>query len=188
MLTVAALYVDPRGPYSAMSGVDCWDEARDARLYEGPHPIVAHPSCGPWGKMRHLCTQQDPSCGLHAIRQVHMCGGVVEHPAFSRLWDYVGLPKPGEVPDHRGGRTYEVCQVDWGHVARKRTWLYVVGVDQRYVLRRLRERCGTGVATKCISRDARRQSSRLKRATPLECLRTPQPFADFLVALARRVR
>ena len=31
--TVAALYVDPRGPYPKMLGVECWNEARDARLW-----------------------------------------------------------------------------------------------------------------------------------------------------------
>ena len=42
---IAALYIDPRGPYPKMAEVDCWDETRDARLYDGPHAIVAHPPC-----------------------------------------------------------------------------------------------------------------------------------------------
>ena len=43
--TVAALYVEPDGPYSNLDGVEVWDEARDARTYAGPHPVVAHPPC-----------------------------------------------------------------------------------------------------------------------------------------------
>jgi hypothetical protein len=47
-VTVAALYIDPRGPYPALSlkryeqfalgatarFIDCWDASRDARLYD----------------------------------------------------------------------------------------------------------------------------------------------------------
>jgi hypothetical protein len=127
---VAALYIDPRGPYPALLGADaCWDEARDARLYEGPWPVVAHPPCRNWGSLRHLATADDSDCGPRAVEQVRRWGGVLEHPARSTLWAHCGLPKPGELPDAYEGRTIEVCQVDWGHVARKRTWLYLVGVE-----------------------------------------------------------
>src|SRR5262252_4046294 len=125
---IAALYIDPRGPYPRMPDVDCWDERRDARKYEGPYPVVAHPPCGPWGKLRHLCTKQDSSCGPVAVDQVREFGGVLEHPAHSRLFVECGMPRPGELPDPWGGVTIEVEQVRWGHVARKRSWIYLVGV------------------------------------------------------------
>lgn len=47
---VAALYVEAGGCYYGLPNVDCWDEARDARLYDGPWPVVAHPPCERWGK------------------------------------------------------------------------------------------------------------------------------------------
>jgi len=40
---IAALYVQTGGSYYGLSDVDPWGEARDARLYAGPHPVVAHP-------------------------------------------------------------------------------------------------------------------------------------------------
>ncbi len=40
---VAALYVDPKGVYANLPGVEVWDEEPDARLYDGPHPVVVHP-------------------------------------------------------------------------------------------------------------------------------------------------
>lgn len=49
---IAALYVETDGAYFGLPGVDPWDEARDARKYAGPHPVVAHPPCQRWGKLR----------------------------------------------------------------------------------------------------------------------------------------
>ena len=48
---IAALYVETGGCYFGLPDVDPWDEARDARLYAGPHPVVAHPPCGRWCQM-----------------------------------------------------------------------------------------------------------------------------------------
>ena len=42
---IAALFVHKGGAYFGLPDVDPWDEARDARLYPGPHPVVAHPPC-----------------------------------------------------------------------------------------------------------------------------------------------
>lgn len=47
---IAALYVQTGGCYFGLPGVDPWDEARDARKYAGPYPVVAHPPCQRWGK------------------------------------------------------------------------------------------------------------------------------------------
>lgn len=48
---VAALYVEKDGCYFGLPGVDPWDEARDARLYDGPWPVVSHTPCPRWGPM-----------------------------------------------------------------------------------------------------------------------------------------
>lgn len=47
--TVAALYVETGGCYFGLEDVDPWDIHRDARLYPGPWPVVAHPPCERWG-------------------------------------------------------------------------------------------------------------------------------------------
>src|SRR5271165_2667608 len=99
MTRVAALFVETGGCYFGLSDVDPWDEARDARTYAGPWPVVAHPPCGPWGQLRHLCTKQDATCGPHAVYAVRRWGGVLEHPKGSRLFEACGMPRPGELPD-----------------------------------------------------------------------------------------
>jgi hypothetical protein len=131
--TVAALYVDPRGPYCGRRDVDAWTEGRDARRYDGNLPVVAHPPCGPWGSLKHMVVPnrtrrtQDVTCMAPAVATVRRCGGVLEQPAKSAAFREFGMPFPGEPADSFGGHTIEICQVEWGHVARKRTWLYIVG-------------------------------------------------------------
>jgi hypothetical protein len=188
MRTVAVLYCDPRGVYSTMSGLDLWDESRDARLYAGPHPVVAHPPCARWSALCHLATQDTADCGPIAVEQVRMWGGVLEHPAGSKLWDWHGLPTPGDATDAYGGRTYEVDQVDWGHVARKRTWLYVVKVDQRWVMRKLAARRGSGVITHWCSGGGTGRGKTppgIKVCSAQQRRRTPPAFAEMLVGMAR---
>src|SRR5437899_10910089 len=74
-LSVAALFVEPAGVYANLPGVDLWDEARDARLYTGPYPAVAHPPCTVWSMMRNcrpaiITVEVDGgfSSALHSLR------------------------------------------------------------------------------------------------------------------------
>jgi hypothetical protein len=184
----AALYVDPRGPYVSMLGVDAWTKDRDAKRYDGTAPVVAHPDCGPWSKLRHLCTKQDPECGPRAVEQVRQWGGILEHPAHSLLWDHCRLPIPHGLPDEYGGRSYLVHQVKWGHSCTKPTWLYVMGVDHDRVRREIwfppfphaepTHMVCTGPGIK----------KRLPVATKLAKRLTPPLFAAWLVNLASTVR
>lgn len=126
---IAALYIDTqRGPYPDLIGPDqCWGIERDAGLYAGPWPVVAHPPCGPWGQLRQFCTLQDRQCAIDAVHLVRRWGGVLEHPKGSLLWQEMHLPGPGCLPDKWGGLTIEIDQCRWGHRAEKMTWLYIVG-------------------------------------------------------------
>jgi hypothetical protein len=133
---VAALYVDPNGVYAGLPDVDLWDEARDARLYDGPYPVVAHPPCQRWslmGMCRGYYDGNDEGCFEAALEAVRMFGGVLEHPRHTLAWKRFGLARPmaqgwtTSLGDD--GLTCEVDQRHYGHRARKPTWLYVVGVD-----------------------------------------------------------
>lgn len=180
MITVAALYIDPLGPYPALPNVECWDEQRNAKLYSGPHPVVAHPPCGPWGRLKFLNKHQDPECGFVAVAQVRAFGGVLEHPEHSSLWKACAMPEPSDGPDRFGGRTYGVRQVHWGHKCEKPTWLYVVGVEHALVRAGIRR---GGTATHRVTNGSRGQ--KLPRVTAFEARATPRAFAEWLLFLAR---
>lgn len=185
---VVALYVDPRGPYPKLLAEGHWyDEARDARTYAGPWPVVAHPPCGPWGRLKHLCTKQPAWCGPHAVATVRRWGGVLEHPAGSTLWRACSLPRPGELPDAHGGSSYAVRQVSWGHGCIKPTWLYVVGVAWRWMV--ATQRSG-GTPTHRLTNGPRGPSARgdLIRASAEQRRRTPIAFAEWLISLAAQAR
>lgn len=189
VVTVAALYVDARSVYAGMPGVEAWDATWDARRYRGPHPVVAHPPCGPWGRLRHLARGWDRELAPIAVGQVRRFGGVLEHPKGSGLWAWCGLPRPGEPPDGWGGRTVEVRQVEWGHTCRKSTWLYCVRTADvpapplsgraptHWIAGSRNGRRGDG---SLIRRPAeiRTASAEMRR-------RTPALFAEMLVATAR---
>lgn len=126
--TVAALYVRADGFYAAMPNVDAWPVERDATRYEGPHPVVAHPDCAPWGRYRTIApTHKRADLAVRAVDQVRWWGGVLEHPAASHLWVARDLPEPGELQDQWGGWSLLIRQSWWGHRAPKPTWLYIVG-------------------------------------------------------------
>lgn len=184
---VAALYIDPRGPYPKLLGPEmCWDEQRDARTYAGPWPVVAHPPCGPWGRLRHMCVRQDRSLALAAVDQVRQWGGVLEHPAGSTLWERMGMPACGDLPDKFGGLTIEVNQVDWGHPCKKPTWLYMVGVRMKkwahgpFVGREPTHGIWYGDFER-----AGRAGPRLLGASKEKRRRTPVAFAEWLISLAQ---
>jgi hypothetical protein len=140
MSKVAALFVDPRGAYAGLPGVDLWDKDRDARAYAGPYPVVAHPPCQLWVNFaalnfkryggEHNRPGNDGGCFASALSSVRRWGGVLEHPAFTNAWRAHGLPRPAGTGWHLapGGWVCEVWQSAYGHRARKRTWLYASGV------------------------------------------------------------
>jgi hypothetical protein len=135
---IAALYVEKDGAYFGLDDVDPWDEERDARLYAGPWPVVAHPPCARWCQLAPVNQARwgamigdDGGCFAAALEAVRQWGGVLEHPAYSLAWSAFQLPLPirhgWQTSFDDPGWSTEVSQSAYGHAARKRTWLYFVG-------------------------------------------------------------
>ena len=76
-------------PYWSLLGPEnCWDSERDARTYPGGRPVVAHPPCRAWGRLRHLAKPRhdERELAFHALDVVRSEGGVLEHPRASSFW------------------------------------------------------------------------------------------------------
>jgi hypothetical protein len=204
---IAALYVETNGAYFGIPDVDPWDEVRDARLYAGPYPVVAHPPCQRWGKMwfgQPLTVKltgvrkvkgDDGGCFKAAVASVRKFGGVLEHPWGSHAWPHFGLAVPpragGWIKADEFGWTCCVEQGQYGHYARKPTLIYTVDTDLPEL------RWGHTEAKLDPAVVARMGLKRAKRlgevgargggtnSTPR--IHTPPEFRDLLISLARSV-
>lgn len=199
---IVALYVETNGAYFNLPGVDPWDVERDARGYDGPYPIVAHPPCQRWGrywggsprKPNQYRKGADGGCFAAALTAVRNFGGVLEHPKDSHAWSWFGLAKPPASgswvkADDFGGYTGCVEQGHYGHFSRKATWLYAVGVDlPELTWGRCEQRIPQWMIDRYGYEKARRigvmamvggkDKTRIRDATPTE-------FRDLLINMAR---
>jgi len=180
---VAVLFARSDSHYKSIPGTDVWDIERDARNWEGGSPIVAHPPCRAWGRLRQFAKPRpdEKNLALLAIDHVRAFGGVLEHPAESSLFLERRLPRPGEFPDEFGGWTLEIEQFHWGHRAEKATWLYIVGCNQNEIPDIPRRE---GKATHCIR--PTKSYPRLPSVTKAEREHTPPALASWLCELAKR--
>lgn len=182
-MTVAVLFARADSNYKAMPGCDVFDIERDARTFAGGMPVVAHPPCRAWGRMRQFANprKDEKELARFAVAYIRRFGGVLEHPAESSLWWDQLLPLPGRAPDAYGGWTMAFDQFHFGHRAEKSTWLYIVGChpdDLPPIPQR------EGRPTHCIR--PTKSYPRLPSVTKAEREHTPPALAEWLVKVARR--
>ena len=203
---IAALYVETGGAYYNLPGVEPWDEERDARLYDGPWPAVAHPPCPRWGKMwfgqpttvkltgRRKSKGADAGCFGAALTAIRNHGGVLEHPKGSHAWRWFGLNEPPETggwvrADNFGGWTCCVEQGRYGHYARKPTWLYAVNTDLPDLdWGKSEPRYDPAVVERMGLKRAKRLGEVGARGGGTDSsprIHTPAPFRDLLIGMAR---
>ena len=127
---VAVLFARADSIYKTMPGCDVWDIERDALQWQGGAPIVGHPPCRAWAGLAHMAKPRpgEKELAIWCVDQIRKWGGVLEHPAKSKLWPAAGLPEPGK-RDAAGGWTLPILQWWWGHKAEKATRLYIVGCE-----------------------------------------------------------
>jgi hypothetical protein len=139
------------------------------------------------------------AAALHAVRT---WGGVLEHPAFSDAWPAFDLARP--VPNAwtrciDGGWVAEFRQLDFGHPAEKKTWLYAFGATklplststdaaQSAMVGRTWTKQAQPTARVSFCRNHDKVPSTLRRLSSKEASRTPEPFRDMLIEIAQSVR
>lgn len=206
---IAALFVETGGAYFNLEGVDPWDEARDARKYAGPHPVVAHPPCQRWGKLwagqplhikltgERKAKGADAGCFAFSLDAVRRWGGVIEHPWGSHAWPHFNLNTPPReggwiAADFHGGWTCCVEQGRYGHYARKPTLLYVNGVAFRDLPELAWGISEPRIDPAVVERMGLKRAKRLGEvgargggtdSTPR--IHTPPAFRDLLLSIAR---
>lgn len=205
---IAALYVATRGVYFGLPGVIPYDIHANALTYRGPHKVICHPECDRWGRYwsggpsanerRHK--GDDGGSFAHSLWLARTFGGIVEHPEASHAWAWFGLRRPAPnggwyQADSFGGWACQVEQGHYGHRARKKTWLYAVGIEKPgetgcLEMPRLKwgrsagERLDEGFHSKA-ERDAARAAGvkPRPRLSTRENIATPIPFRNLLLSI-----
>jgi hypothetical protein len=179
---IAVLFARSDSIYKTLPGTDVYDMERDALTWPGGCPVIAHPPCRAWGRLRAFANPRpgEKELALWAVDQVRAYGGILEHPASSLLWQAACLPQPGK-RDEFGGITVGIHQHTLGHRAEKKTLLYIVGsspADWPSLPLVLDE------PTHVIQ--SRKRENHRPHVSKAEREHTPQPFAEWLLTIARQ--
>lgn len=174
-MSVVVLCAASGSVYERFECVETFDARKDARSYLGASPVICHPPCRIWSATCRQLAKPDPGereLGLWCCDTLRRCGGILEQPAFSRLFEAGGLPMPGETIGNVS--TIEVWQCWWSFPAQKKTWLALAGIDLSQVEIPLQL---TNRGSKAMDRMSRRQRSE-----------TIEPFARWLIELASKAK
>jgi len=115
---ISVLCALPNSVYKTIPGLDVWDAQRDAFYFTGSNPVIVHPPCQQWSRLR-MFAQVNPDekeLAYHCLKYVIRNGGIFEHPASSSFFREVGITP-----------TLSINQSWFGYPGTKKTWLYFSG-------------------------------------------------------------
>ena len=135
MEPIPVLFTEKRSTYLQKPWADCYNVKRDARTYKGSGPVIAHPPCRLWGRLRTFSTAdpREKELAVWAVEQVLAKGGILEHPAGSTLWEHWNLPKPNKGSTSDSVFSISVDQSWFGHPCKKDTWLLISGTTAAHL-------------------------------------------------------
>jgi hypothetical protein len=180
---IAVLFVEKKSIYKSHEICDCYDKERDALTFNGSESVIAHPPCRLWGRLYKFAKGEpgEEALSVWAVNKVRMNGGVLEHPAYSRLWKHMNLPT-GKRLDGWGGFTMSINQHWFGHRAEKKTFLYIVGISPDEVPE---WKINFNAVTHTICSSKKKTGK--KEVNKTERQKTPEAMALFLIEIAKRV-
>lgn len=117
-MKIAVLCAHKHSNYFKIPGLEVYDQLRDARTFPGHMPVICHPPCAQWSRMKAFSNDDPEQKALanFCLDELKKYGGIFEHPAGSDVFRELDWPE--------GGKIYSVDQSWWGFPARKRTYLF----------------------------------------------------------------
>lgn len=132
--TINVLCVGRSTVYRQFPQVETFNKVRDVWTCHSRRPILAHPPCRFWSRWNSRAAATPSTIvnelliGMECVRLVRANGGVLEQPAFSRLWDTAKIPRPSARFTSSAEWSIEIDQAEYGHPCSKRTWLMLCGI------------------------------------------------------------
>ena len=128
-MKIPVLFTAHNSLYNDNDIFDCYDVERDAFSYTGRFPLIAHPPCRLFSRLRKFSTAaiKEKQCAFFALARIRQFGGILEHPRSSTLWLDGNFKLDGSV-DQYGGFLRSVNLSWFGFPAQKKTMLYFVGI------------------------------------------------------------
>lgn len=123
------LYTKSKSEYLHL-GVECYGKEKNALTYQGNDVVICHPPCAHWGSMSHFASIEpaEKYLALHALWLVESLGGILEHPAQSKLWKLVKSNR-----ENYKGSILSVNMSWFGFPTQKRTYLYIKGASLKEI-------------------------------------------------------
>lgn len=142
--------------YKTLPHLDIYDKNRDAYNYTGQNPIIAHPPCQQWSRLKSFAKEdkKEKDLAMFCLEQINKNGGILEHPSGSSFFKYAGI-KP----------TISVNQSWFGFPAEKKTYLYFKDCEP----------LATPLCFDAITKTVPQLSQKMRSYTTLE-------FANYLVS------
>lgn len=198
---INALFVETNGIYFKDPRVIPWDKKTNAFNCRNGFPAICHPPCERWGRYwsggpsvkRRKVLGDDGGAFAFCLWYVRTYGGVIEHPEASRAFDYYGLETPpkkgGWVScDKYGGWACCVEQGNYGHEARKATWLYFNGswpIDLKWGPSEAKVKFETSLKDSSLrGQDGYKPAQKL---SDKQRLATPKEFKELLITMVDKL-